>query len=462
MPRKLTHGLKRFSKESVPQLDQVSTIDATPRITGMQEQEPADEHVATPAVLQAATSLSKDDPVSYIKSLTPGKVDIIPIIVLDRSASATIESFAPTPPCGAKGHMRGVVDKPPNEAPLSLSGVVGVLEERRDCDYWDRAEDDAICRRLEETSEIWNLGCIVGNSNVNASNLEASSVLSESGSIGEPIHGPRFLRGRGELIGRGSLGSVYKALDQKTGQIMAVKEAVFNPNDTNSQSFLMSLKNELNLYKDFQNPHIVSYLGHDYAGDRLYIYLEYMPGGSISQVLSDFGPLDEMLCSRYMNDLLSGLQYLHTRDPPVLHRDIKGANVLVGIDRTVKLADFGCSKCTSGTAVHTLRGSIPWMAPEVMCNSGYGRKADIWSLGCTLIEMLTARAPWGKFDNCIAAMARIALSKDTPPIPEHLSTACANFVSLCTSRAPKERPDAEELLKHEFVTDLGDGGTCKW
>merc|ERR1712137_1025781 len=249
--------------------------------------------------------------------------------------------------------------------------------------------------------------------------------------------------------------------DQFSGQIMAVKEILLESTALD-QAFQKTLGNEIGIYKDLAHPHIVSYLGHEHVDDRIYIYQEYMPGGSVAQVLAQFGSLDESLSSRYLNSILHGLQYLHTRDPPVLHRDIKGANVLVGIDCTVKLADFGCSKRTSGTAMHTLRGSIPWMAPEVMCNSGYGRKADIWSLGCTVIEMITACSPWGKFDNCIAAMARIALSQDTPPIPEDISSACADFVSLCTSRAPKERPDAEELLKHEFVRDLGYGGTDEW
>merc|ERR1712050_466236 len=137
-----------------------------------------------------------------------------------------------------------------------------------------------------------------------------------------------------------------------------------------------------------------------------------------------FGPLEESLIARYMCNLLQGLDYLHTRDPPVLHRDIKGANILVGLDCRVKLSDFGCSKRSAGTAIQTLRGSVPWMAPEVMRQSEYGRKADIWSIGCVLIEMSTASAPWGHFDNCLAAMVRIAMSEETPPVPSRLSSNC--------------------------------------
>jgi serine/threonine protein kinase len=259
---------------------------------------------------------------------------------------------------------------------------------------------------------------------------------------------------QGELIGRGSLGCVHKALEAHTGQLMAVKEVMLDAQDQTDDKFRKQLQNEIDLYKDMQHPRIVAYFGHDYIEGRLYIYLEYMPGNSIAQVLAQFGPLDESLIARYTHNLLEGLEYLHTRDPPVLHRDIKGANILVGIDRTVKLADFGCSKRSFGTAVHTLRGSIPWMAPEVMCQSGYGRKADIWSLGCVLIEMITAEAPWGAFDNCLAAMARIAMSEETPPMPSTLSALGQSFVVACTKRAPQERPDAVDLLKHDFVAGL--------
>jgi serine/threonine protein kinase len=285
---------------------------------------------------------------------------------------------------------------------------------------------------------------------------EGESRLEQStGSFQVPagaVRGENFCWVRGELIGRGSLGYVHKALEARTGKLMAVKEVLLDSQDQTDEKFRKSLQNEVDLLKEIQHPRIVAYLGHDYTEGRLYIYLEYMPGNSIAQVLSQFGPLDECLISRYTHNLLEGLEYLHTRDPPVLHRDIKGANILVGIDRTVKLSDFGCSKRSLGTAVHTLRGSIPWMAPEVMKQQdGYGRKADIWSLGCVMIEMALAEAPWGTFDNCLAAMVRIAMSEETPPVPSHLSALYQDFVVACTRRAPQDRPDATDLLKQDFV-----------
>lgn len=216
--------------------------------------------------------------------------------------------------------------------------------------------------------------------------------------------------------------------------------------------FQKSLENEIEIYKDLSHPHVVGYLGHDYIDDSLFIYLEYMPGGSIAQVLSQFGPFDEDLVRTYARDLLEGLQYLHTRSPPILHRDVKGANCLVGLDCRVKLSDFGCSKRAADTLSMSLRGSIPWMAPEVIQQTGQGgRRSDIWSFGCVIIEMATARHPWGSFDNPMAAMMRIGMSKDTPAIPESLSEVARNFVAAAVQRCKEVRPYSQELLRHAFL-----------
>merc|ERR1719229_669925 len=179
-----------------------------------------------------------------------------------------------------------------------------------------------------------------------------------------------------------------------------------------------------------------------------------MAGGSMASVLKQFGAFEESLIAVYTRELLEGLDYLHTRDPPVVHRDVKSANVLMGLDTRVKLADFGCSKRTMETMSHTIKGSIPWMAPEVITNMGYGRMADIWSFGCVVIEMATAASPWGKFDNPMAAMRKIGMSKETPPIPEGLSATFQDFVRICVQRDSQQRPYAEALLRHEFVADL--------
>jgi hypothetical protein len=119
----------------------------------------------------------------------------------------------------------------------------------------------------------------------------------------------------GEEVGQGTLGTVFKALDQRSGQIFAVKEVRIDPHLTEEQRFKNELQNEIEMLRDLKHPNIVSYLGHDEINSRLYIYLEYMPGGSVAHVLSQFGPFDESLIASRGRGLLAGLEYLHTSEP---------------------------------------------------------------------------------------------------------------------------------------------------
>lgn len=261
---------------------------------------------------------------------------------------------------------------------------------------------------------------------------------------------------QGQKIGSGSYGCVYKALDKETGRIFAVKKALIEEQSEEDRKYRDMLAQELEIYKELRHPNVVSYLGHDYADSHLYIYLAYVSGGSLSSFLSEFGPVKGVLLQTGTRGLVEGLSYLHTRSPPIVHRDIKGANILVDLNFCLKLADFGCSKRSSDTKSFTTLGSVPWMAPEVIQQQdGHGRKADVWSLGCTIIEMATADKPWGKdtFDNMMFALRHIALSDATPPTPDDLPDGGADFLAACLQRTASQRPSATELLGHEFISD---------
>lgn len=342
----------------------------------------------------------------------------------------------------------------------------------REDDAWDAASDGSV----EEEIELDDVGLVatrkmalpdtlnfsMGKKGVNQlSWTVGSDVLLSTSKFDETFGNSSDLavRGkmtwvRGDTIGRGTMGTVFQAMERDTGRVFAVKEVSLNNEDSSDMKFREQLENELAICQTVHHPRIVSYLNHDYMNGCLYIYMEYMPGGSMAQVLKQFGAFEESLTQVYTRELLEGLEFLHSRDPPVVHRDIKGANVLVGIDTRVKLSDFGCSKRTLETMAHTLRGSIPWMAPEVISNTGYGRRADIWSFGCTVIEMTSGKSPWGKFDNPMAAMMRIGMSKESPPIPADISEPCRDFILQCVKRDKQERPFAAQLMKHGFVQDL--------
>ncbi len=139
-----------------------------------------------------------------------------------------------------------------------------------------------------------------------------------------------------------------------------------------------------------------------------------------------------------------------------LQRDVKGGNVLVSRDGIVKLADFGASKTNHGATItdlmKSLKGSVFWMAPEVITGVGYGRRADIWSLGCTVIEMMTGRHPWPDVDNQWTAMHQIASKQEGPPRPKDCSEMASDFLSRCFTYDPASRPTASELLQHPFVS----------
>jgi len=260
---------------------------------------------------------------------------------------------------------------------------------------------------------------------------------------------------RGRRIGSGSYGCVYTALNIETGEIFAVKESAVIEESESDRRYLEKLEYELQICQSLRHPNIVSYMGYDWVDSQLYIYLEFMPGGSMANLLSEFGALARAQLKKGSKGLLSGLDYLHTRCPPVVHRDVKAANLLVNLNFDVKLADFGLSKRDQNTRSLAMVGSIPWMAPEVIQQQdGHGRKADIWSAGCTIIEMASAAKPWGNacFDNMMFALRHIGMSEETPQIPEDICVDCRDLISSMVRRDPARRPSASDALKHQFLS----------
>jgi len=259
------------------------------------------------------------------------------------------------------------------------------------------------------------------------------------------------------MIGRGSFGSVYRAQDSERGHIFAVKQVLVDEGSEEDAR----LQKEIEICQTLRHPNIVSYLGHACVDGYRCIFLEFAPGGSLATIVREFGALEGEPLRKATLGAASGLFYLHSHSPPVVHRDIKGANLLVDREFCVMLADFGCSKCQVDTKSFTALGSIPWMAPEVIQENGYGRKADVWSLGCTVLEMSTAQQPWGDgaFDNIPFAIRRIALSEELPSIPAQLPEACQSLIRQSVRRATSERLSARQMLRHPYLSAAGAGST---
>ncbi|KAI8980739.1 kinase-like domain-containing protein [Trametes punicea] len=286
-----------------------------------------------------------------------------------------------------------------------------------------------------------------------------SSVASDSSPGGNAK--PIFRWVRGELIGKGTYGRVYLALNATTGEMIAVKQVEIprtasDKDDSRQVSVVEALKLESETLKDLDHPNIVQYLGFEETPTFLSIFLEYVPGGSIASCLRKHGRFDEEVTKSFTGQILSGLEYLHSRG--ILHRDLKADNILVETSGVCKISDFGISKRTDDinmAAMYTsMQGTVFWMAPEVVNSKGkgYNSKIDIWSVGCVVFEMWTGQRPWSG-QEAMAVLLHLYQTKQAPPVPPgiELSPLADDFRLKCFAADPDERPSAAELRRHPYL-----------
>ncbi|XVE59014.1 hypothetical protein DITRI_Ditri05aG0010200 [Diplodiscus trichospermus] len=266
---------------------------------------------------------------------------------------------------------------------------------------------------------------------------------------------------RGKCLGKGSFGTVTMAINESDGAVFAVKSvdlATCLPNQ------LECLENEIRILRSLSSPYVVEYLGDDVTRyespttSYRNLHMEYLPGGTVADVAimkRRLADLDERILRWQTRCLVSALKYVHGEG--IVHCDVKGKNVLMGPDFTaVKLADFGSAieirnvsagdRCGSQV---TPRGSPLWMAPEVIRGEYQGPYSDVWSLGCTVIEMVTGKPAWE--DQGFDSLNQIANSKELPELPTQLSELGKDFLDKCLRRDRNQRWSCELLLQHPFV-----------
>ncbi|KAF8077152.1 hypothetical protein N665_1059s0001 [Sinapis alba] len=253
---------------------------------------------------------------------------------------------------------------------------------------------------------------------------------------------------KGDLLGRGSFGSVYEGISGD-GDFFAVKEVSLIEQGSRAQECIQQLEREIALLSQLQHQNIVRYRGTAKDGSNLYIFLELVSQGSLLKLYQKY-QLRDSVVSTYTRQILDGLKYLHGEG--FIHRDIKCANILVDASGAVKLADFGLAKVSKLNDIKSCRGTPFWMAPEVIDlkrTDGYGSSADMWSLGCTVLEMLTRMIPYSDLEP-FQALYKIGKG-ELPDIPDTLSLDARDFIIKCLRVNPEERPTAAELLNHPFV-----------
>eukprot|EP01059_Diplonema_ambulator_P004065 TRINITY_DN13751_c0_g1_i1.p1 TRINITY_DN13751_c0_g1~~TRINITY_DN13751_c0_g1_i1.p1 ORF type:complete len:890 (+),score=228.37 TRINITY_DN13751_c0_g1_i1:55-2724(+) len=261
---------------------------------------------------------------------------------------------------------------------------------------------------------------------------------------------------KGDLIGQGGFGTVHIGLNLETGELMAVKNVSFQPNDKNVVAKMKQLQREIEIMKPLDHTHVVRYFFTERMGNSINIFMEYVPGGSIQKLLKTFGPLSETTVVQYTYQILLGLAHLHAQG--IIHRDIKGANVLLTVEGMVKVADFGASAIVETKDLMTgVQGTPYWMAPEVISAQGHNWEADIWSLGCTVMEMLTGKNPWHHLGlTQVEVLQWIVgdMAYDPPiSVPAFITQASRMFLMDCLRRRPEQRPSARQLIEHHYFTE---------
>ncbi|CDY17301.1 BnaA10g09350D [Brassica napus] len=250
---------------------------------------------------------------------------------------------------------------------------------------------------------------------------------------------------RGPTIGRGSTATVSLAITN-SGELFAVKSAELSSSAV--------LQREQSVLSKLSSPYVVKYIGSNVTtenGQPMYnLLMEYVSGGSIHDLIKKSGgKLPEPEIRFYTRQILKGLMYLHGQG--IVHCDLKSQNVMVG-GETAKIADLGCAKMAGNESLE-FSGTPAFMSPEVARGEEQSFPADVWALGCMVIEMATGLSPWPELNDVVGAIYKIGFTGESPEIPECLSEKGKDFLTNCLRRDPKQRWAVEELLQHPFLDE---------
>jgi len=250
-----------------------------------------------------------------------------------------------------------------------------------------------------------------------------------------------------EKIGEGSSGEVYKGIDKRTNEVVAIKVLQIG---ANAAEKLASIENEIKMMKMSRHPCVVDHKGTYMKDEKLWVAMEFMDGGALTEVIS-ICQISEPQIACICKEILRALEAIHVGER--IHRDIKSDNILISVPGEIKLADFGyCAQLTDTVDKrNSVVGTPYWMAPELIRGMDYGTAVDIWSLGIAAIEMAEGEPPYLDFPP-LRALFLIA-THGSPQLkePEKWSDTFKSFLSCCLEQDPAKRATATQLLEHPFL-----------
>ncbi|KAJ3353252.1 hypothetical protein GGF32_003155 [Allomyces javanicus] len=246
----------------------------------------------------------------------------------------------------------------------------------------------------------------------------------------------------GNCIGRGQFGAVFRAINVDSHHTVAIKR--FELANNKDQATILT---EVRKMETLDHPNVVKYIGFIQTEADFNIILEFVENGSLASTLKHFGPLPEKVVVAIVFKVLQGLTYIHQQG--LKHLDLKAANILTTKDGNVKLSDFGVSQSVADTKSDGV-GTAYWMAPEIIYPGKSSTASDIWSLGCTIIELLTGEPPYYEFKNPWAALYRI-VEDACPPLPDNISDDMRSFLLCCLQKDENARWTAAQLLQHPWI-----------